>query len=357
MLEVELQFGRKRSELNASRTLDLDLIAYGEETVDMPDLILPHPRMAERAFVLAPLADIAPDWRHPATGATVREMLARSDRSNVRALRGVPLLMGVVNVTPDSFSDGGLFGATDAAIAHARELMDAGADILDIGGESTRPGANPIDVETEWARIGPVIEAIAGEARQRHRLISIDTRHAETMARSLKAGATMINDITALDDPASREVLAGYDVPVILMHMQGEPQSMQLNPTYDDVISEVCAELSRKCERAIASGIDGSRLWLDPGLGFGKTLEHNLALLDATPKLRSLGYPVLIGASRKSFIAGVDRNGPAADRVGGSVAAALAAAARGADAVRVHDLVETRQALAVWSAVEGVPAA
>jgi dihydropteroate synthase/2-amino-4-hydroxy-6-hydroxymethyldihydropteridine diphosphokinase len=353
LLDVEHLFGRERGERNASRTLDLDLIAFGQALVDTPDLVLPHPRMQERAFVLAPLADIAPEWRDPRSGQTVRTMLAQVDRANVRALKAIPLLMGVVNVTPDSFSDGGRYDAADAAIAHARKLMDEGADILDIGGESTRPGSQPVEVETEWSRIGPVISALAEEARQRYRLISVDTRHAETMARALVAGATMINDITGLEAPASRAVLANSDVPIVLMHMQGDPQSMQLNPSYQDVLREVRSELDAKCERAIKSGIAASRLWLDPGLGFGKTLEHNLALLDATPHLRSLGYPVLIGASRKSFIGGVDRQGPAGERLGGSVAAAIAAAQRGADAVRVHDVAETRQALAVWSAVEG----
>ena len=356
LLDVEHEFGRERSERNAARTLDLDLIAHGQERIDTPDLVLPHPRMTERAFVLAPLADIAPDWRHPATGQSVRAMLAQSDRTNVRAYRPIPLLMGVVNVTPDSFSDGGRFIAADKAIAHARTLIEAGADILDIGGESTRPNSQIIDAETEWVRIRPVIEAIAGEAARRYRLVSVDTRNAKTMERALAAGATMINDVTALDDPASRQVLVGSDVPVILMHMQGNPQTMQINPTYADVVTDVCQELRRKCDRAIESGIDASRLWLDPGLGFGKTLEHNFALLDGTPSLKALGYPVLIGASRKGFIGRVDRDGPAADRVGGSVSAAIAAAARGADAVRVHDVAETRQALAMWSAVEGEPA-
>jgi dihydropteroate synthase len=231
--------------------------------------------------------------------------------------------------------------------------MNDGADILDIGGESTRPGSDPLDPAAEWLRIGPVVEAIAAEAKARHRLVSVDTRHARTMARAIDAGATMINDITALADPASRDVLAGSDVPVVLMHMQGEPRSMQVNPVYDNVVTDVRDELRRACDRATESGIDASRLWLDPGLGFGKTLEHNLALLDATPRLRALGYPVMVGASRKSFIGRVDRDGPAAERLGGSVAAAIAAAARDADAVRVHDIAETRQALAVWSAVEG----
>jgi dihydropteroate synthase len=309
--------------------------------------------MAERAFVLAPLADIAPDWRHPVTGESVRAMLARSDRANVRAYRPIPQLMGVVNVTPDSFSDGGRFDAADTAIAHALALMEEGADILDIGGESTRPYSDAVDVDTEWARIGPVIRAIADEARRRYRLVSVDTRNVRTMERALEAGATMINDITALDDPASRRLLAGTDVPAILMHMQGNPQTMQINPTYVDVVAEVRDELRRKTDRAIEAGIAASRLWLDPGLGFGKTLEHNFALLDATPQLRTLGYPVLIGASRKGFMSRIDRDRPAVDRVGGSIAAALAAAARGADAVRVHDVDQTRQALAMWSAVEG----
>ncbi|CAM5768744.1 hypothetical protein LMIY3S_02601 [Labrys miyagiensis] len=353
LLDVEHLFGRERSERNAARTLDLDLIAYEREIIDTPDLIVPHPRMHERAFVLAPLSDIAPEWRHPVTGETVVAMLARTDRANVRALRPIPQLMGIVNVTPDSFSDGGRFDQAEVAVAHARALMDDGADILDIGGESTRPGSRPVDPDTEWQRIGPVIEALAVEARERFRLLSVDTRHASTMARALTAGATMINDISALDDPASRELLAGHDVPIVLMHMQGDPQTMQNNPCYTDVVSQVRTELDFKCQRAIKAGIDASRLWLDPGLGFGKTLEHNLALLDATPQLRTLGYPVLIGASRKSLVRGVDREVPPPQRLGGSVAAAIASAQRGADALRVHDVAETRQALAVWSAVEG----
>jgi dihydropteroate synthase len=261
--------------------------------------------------------------------------------------------MGVVNITPDSFSDGGHFQSAEAAIAHARRLIEEGADILDIGGESTRPGADPVEPEQELARILPVIQAVAAEARARNRLVSVDTRHARTMAKVLEAGATMINDITALADPQSRRVVAESGVPVILMHMLGDPRTMQANPEYADVVGEVAATLAAARDKAVAAGIAAERIWLDPGLGFGKTLEHNLALLDATEKLKALGQPVLVGASRKSFIGRVDRDGPAADRLGGSVAAALAAAARGADAVRVHDVAQTRQALAVWSAIEG----
>ncbi|MGH6644101.1 MAG: dihydropteroate synthase, partial [Bradyrhizobium sp.] len=203
----------------------------------------------------------------------------------------------------------------------------------------------------------PVIAAVAAEAARRKRLVSVDTRHPATMQAALRAGATMINDITALENAEARRIVAEAAVPVILMHMQGTPQTMQINPTYGDVIGEVADALARARDRAVADGIRPDRIWLDPGLGFGKTLEHNLALLDATPRFKALGQPVLIGASRKGFIGRIDRDGPAADRVGGSIAAALAAAARGADAVRVHDLAETRQALAVWSAIEGKAAA
>ncbi|MDQ0471441.1 dihydropteroate synthase [Labrys wisconsinensis] len=353
LFEVEALFGRERSERNAARTLDLDLVAYHDLRLDTPELVLPHPRLHERAFVLAPLADIAPGWRHPVLGESVEALLARTDRTNVRAMAPVPLLMGVVNVTPDSFSDGGRFETTDKAIAHAVALIEQGADILDIGGESTRPESQPLAPEDEQARILPVIAAVAAEAARRRRLISVDTRHAATMRAALAAGASMINDITALESAEARRIVAEAGVPAILMHMQGTPQTMQINPTYADVVGEVADTLARARDRAVADGIRPDRIWLDPGLGFGKTLEHNLALLDATPRFKALGQPVLVGASRKSFIGKVDRAGPADDRLGGSIAAALAAATRGADAVRVHDVAETRQALATWSAIEG----
>lgn len=353
LLEVEAAFGRERGERNAARTLDLDLIAYRGQRLDTRELTLPHPRLHERAFVLAPLRDVAPGWMHPLTGESVETLLARTDRSNVRALRALPLIMGVVNVTPDSFSDGGHFARTEAAITHAVRLMEEGADILDIGGESTRPGATPVSPDEEQARIIPVIQAVASEARKRGRLVSVDTYHPDTMARAIAAGATMINDITALADPASRRIAAEAGVPVVLMHMQGEPATMQDDPRYGDVVAEVIAGLVAARDRAVADGVEPDRIWLDCGLGFGKTLEHNLALLDATARLSQQGHPVLVAASRKGFLGRLDRAGPAAEREGGSIAAALAAAVRGADGVRVHDVAATRQALAVWSAIEG----
>jgi dihydropteroate synthase len=353
LLDVEHEYGRERGVQDAARTLDLDLIDYDGQALNTENLVLPHPRMHQRGFVLAPLAEIAPDWRHPLSHIDVGTLLAQVDLSGIRAMRDVPLLMGVVNVTPDSFSDGGSFSETSRAIAHAELLIEEGADILDIGGESTRPGALPVSVEEEQRRVLPVVRAIAREAIRQGRHVSVDTRHPSTMAAAIEAGATMINDVTALASRESRKIVAQAGVPVFLMHMQGNPQTMQVNPSYDDVVSDVSNELRAARDRAVADGIDPDLIWLDPGIGFGKTLAHNLALLDATPRLRALGHRVLIGASRKGFIARVDRDGPANERIGGSIAAAISAAARGADALRVHDVRETRQALAVWSAIEG----
>ena len=351
LLAVEQIFGRIRTSQNAPRTLDLDLITYHDHICADDTLILPHPRMAERAFVLAPLTDIAPDFVHPITGKPIADLLEASDRSGIRALKDVPLLMGVINVTPDSFSDGNQFFDHSQATRHAETLIEQGADILDIGGESTRPNAKPVSPKEEQARIMPVIKAIADTAAKRGRLLSVDTRHAATMAMALDAGATMINDVSALADPDAARIIAKAGVPVILMHMRGTPQTMQIDPSYSDVIAEVGAFLASATQNAVRSGISADSVWIDPGIGFGKTLAHNLALLDATRHFASLGHRLLIGASRKAFIGKIDRDGPAAKRLGGSIAAALAAAERGAHAVRVHDVEETRQALAVWSAI------
>jgi dihydropteroate synthase len=347
---IEARFERERSVRDAPRTLDLDLIAYHDLVINAPDLTVPHPRMHQRAFVLAPLSEIAPEFRHPVSGETVRHMLAQSDRTGICRLRDVPLIMGVVNVTPDSFSDATPLIEIDLAVAHAMQLMDEGADILDIGGESTRPGAMPVLPVEEQRRILPVINAIAKTASERGRLVSIDTRHASTMALAIKAGATMMNDVSALADPNSAALLAEAKLPVVLMHMQGTPQTMQTNPSYDNVVADVARFLDAACKRAIAAGVEPKQIWVDPGIGFGKTLAHNIALLNATARFAANGRKTLIGASRKGFIARIDREGAAFERLGGSIAAALAAAERGATAIRVHDVAQTRQALAVWSA-------
>ena len=256
--------------------------------------------------------------------------------------------MGVVNVTPDSFSDGGRYLDAKAAIAHGEELLRDGAEILDVGGESTRPGAEPVGEAEELRRVVPVVEALAHGG-----VVSIDTSKSAVAAAAIYAGATMLNDVTALrGDAAMAGLCADRGVGVVLMHMPGNPRTMQDDPRYGDVVDDVKAFLAERVEYALAAGIAEERLWLDPGIGFGKTLEHNLELLRRLGELRELGRPLVIGASRKSFIGKVD--GSAVDgRIGGSLASAVLAAAEGADILRVHDVAETAQALAVASAILG----
>lgn len=261
-----------------------------------------------------------------------------------------PLLMGVVNVTPDSFSDGGALRDPAHAIDHGLKLVEDGAAILDIGGESTRPGADDAPVETELARILPVIKGLAGQTAA---AISIDTRKPAVARAAIEAGASIWNDVSALTfSPDSLSLAADLQCRIVLMHAQGDPKTMQRAPKYDDVASEVRAYLNQRIAACAGAGIDRSKLIVDPGIGFGKTVAHNLALVAGLPALKALGAPVLVGASRKRFIAALDREGPARDRIGGSLAAALAAAARGASILRVHDVAATRQALAVAAAIE-----
>lgn len=258
-----------------------------------------------------------------------------------------PRIMGVVNVTPDSFSDGGRFFDHGAAIAHALQLEAEGADILDIGGESTRPGAEPVDVEEECRRVLPVIEGVVRQVRVP---VSVDTRNAETMRRAMDAGVRIINDVSALThDPQSLEVAARSGLPVVLMHAQGDPRTMQQSPSYENVVLDVYDWLEARVEACEQAGIARERLIVDPGIGFGKTLQHNLALLGALSILHGLGCGVMLGASRKSFIVKL-AGAPVADRVPGSLAAALLGAAQGVQILRVHDVAATRQALAVWQA-------
>jgi len=263
--------------------------------------------------------------------------------------RRPPLVMGVVNVTPDSFSDGGRLEGPGAALAHALALDAAGADILDIGGESTRPGAGPVSVEAEMARVLPLLEALRPRTRRR---LSIDTCKPEVALAAVEAGADMWNDVTALGAPGAPEHAARRGCEVVLMHMQGEPRTMQDAPHYADVLAEVCTFLQVRAEMALQAGVARERIWLDPGIGFGKTLAHNLTLLAGLESLVALGFPVLLGASRKRFIATLDPGGAGpADRLGGSLAAALAGARAGVAAVRVHDVAETVQALRVQAAI------
>jgi dihydropteroate synthase len=257
-----------------------------------------------------------------------------------------PKLMGVVNVTPDSFSDGGLYLDAEAAIAHGRELVAQGADILDVGGESTRPGAEEVDEAEELRRVRPVVEGLVGTAT-----VSIDTSKLAVAKAALDGGATIVNDVTALRrDLEIGALCADREAGLVLMHMRGDPRSMQDNPTYDDVVDEVKAFLAERVEAAIAAGVAEERIWLDPGIGFGKTLEHNLELLRRLGELRELGRPLVIGTSRKSFIGKIDGS-QIGERLGGTVASCVLAAAEGAEVLRVHDVAEAAQALEVAGAI------
>ena len=259
-----------------------------------------------------------------------------------------PLIMGVVNVTPDSFSDGGLHADPGQAIAHARRLIEEGADLVDIGGESTRPGAAPVSLEDERRRVLPVLEALGGGAVP----VSIDTRKPALMREAIAAGAAMINDVTALSSREALEAVAGTTAAVCLMHMQGDPATMQANPAYRDVVREVREYLQGRVEAAVAGGISRERIVIDPGFGFGKTLEHNLELLRALKEFTQLDVALLAGLSRKAMLGRLTGREPR-DRVAASVAAALLAVRNGAQIVRVHDVAETRDALAVWNAATG----
>ncbi|NBB14758.1 dihydropteroate synthase [Caulobacter sp. SLTY] len=257
--------------------------------------------------------------------------------------------MGIVNVTPDSFSDGGRHDRPDAAVAHGLALLADGADLLDIGGESTRPGATAVAAAEEIARVVPVIEGLRARTAAP---ISIDTLKPDVARAAIAAGATIWNDVAALREPGAVETAAGLGCDVVLMHMLGEPRTMQDDPRYDDVVAEVEAFLLTRAEAAMAGGVARERIQLDPGIGFGKTTAHNLALIAALPRFVASGFPILLGASRKRFIAAIDSLATQADqRLGGSLAVALEGARAGVATVRVHDVRETVQALAVQAAV------
>jgi dihydropteroate synthase len=257
-----------------------------------------------------------------------------------------PRVMGIVNITPDSFSDRGAHFDHERALAHARQLLADGADIIDVGGESTRPGAPPVSERDELARVLPVLEALAADGA----IVSIDTMKPAVMRAATAAGATMINDVRALKARGALEVAAASGAAVCLMHMQGEPRTMQAQPRYVDIVRDVRDFLVQRALTCEAAGIAHERIALDPGFGFGKTKAHNLALTRALPIFAATGYPVLVGLSRKSAIGEITGRA-VEDRLAGSLAAALAAVARGARIVRVHDVRETVDALAVWQAV------
>lgn len=260
-----------------------------------------------------------------------------------------PRVMGVLNVTPDSFSDGGQFHDLSSALRQADALVQAGADLLDIGGESTRPGAAAVSEQQEMDRVLPVLERVRATTDA---WISVDTSSPAMMAAAVELGADMLNDVRALTRPGALEMAASLAVPVCLMHMRGEPTTMQTNPNYDNVVNQVLSYLSERAQVAQFAGVAAEQILLDPGFGFGKTLAHNLSLLRALPALLDLGYPVLTGMSRKTMIGDITGR-EVGRRLPGSLAAALLAAQQGAHIIRVHDVAETVDALAVWQAFEG----
>ncbi|MDU8943859.1 dihydropteroate synthase [Ovoidimarina sediminis] len=326
--------------------------------------IEPLARSGRRSLNALPLAGSAHVWFdtvRPWSGDAVRAVARGPESDRLSALRAPvaglaldrPRIMGILNVTPDSFSDGGDLPSVEAAVTRAREMAYA-ADILDIGGESTRPGADPVPETEEIARTVPVIAAIreAGLATP----ISIDTRKAAVAAAALDAGADIVNDVSAMSyDTAMAGLLAERDVPVCLMHAQGDPKTMQANPTYDDVVAEVADYLETRIEAALAAGIGRDRIILDPGIGFGKTLQHNVSLLRHLAVYHDLGCPILLGASRKRFIGTLGGAEAAKDRMPGSLAVALHAAAQGVQIIRVHDVAQTRQAMNLHLALNGAP--
>ena len=302
-----------------------------------------HAERIERggARTLVPVADI------PAETAN-RLSAPRPDVAGLSM--GTPRLMGILNATPDSFSDGGLHYASDSAIAAGKEMLDQGIDILDIGGESTRPGAEVVPPEEEIRRTLPIVEALAASGAR----VSIDTRKAPVARAALSGGAAILNDVSALTHDADMAATAAAsDAPVILMHAQGDPKTMQDAPAYDDVLLDVYDALAGFIATAEAAGIPRARIAVDPGIGFGKTIDHNLALLAGLSLFHGLGCPILLGASRKRFIGAISGAHDPADRMPGSVAVALHAIGQGVQMIRVHDTLATKQALSLWTAMRG----
>lgn len=260
-----------------------------------------------------------------------------------------PLIMGIVNVTPDSFSDGGKFFDPQKAIAHGLRLIEEGADILDIGGESTRPNSEPVSIEEEISRVVPVIKELSKTGK----MISVDTRYAPTMQAAVEVGAGFINDISALRDKGALEIAAESQSSVCLMHMQGEPKTMQAAPAYTNVVQEVFGFLEQRIGACLKAGIAQEKIYADIGIGFGKTLEHNLELLRNLDKFHGLGVEILLGTSRKNFIEKIAGPTAADQRIGGSLATAIWGLQKRAQIIRVHDVAQTKQAIDVWRALSG----
>lgn len=356
---LETRLGRQPTFRNGPRLIDVDILFYGDLVLETESLSIPHPGLPERVFVLAPLADLAPDFVHPRLKEPVRALLARLDTTGVRRVfRRLPpfgartSVMGILNVTPDSFSGDGILQRGDplqAAVEQARLFIEAGANILDVGGESTRPGAQTVSEEEEIERVIPVVERLVREFKggPEDILISVDTYKSRVAEEAVQAGADWINDIWGLRaDPRMGQVIARAGVPVVIMHNRLKPASTELQERlggryvgvqYEDLIGDIQKELLESVGLAHSAGIPDEYIILDPGVGFGKTVEQNLELINRLDEICGLGYPVLLGPSRKSFI-GYTLNLPPDQRLEGTAAAVAIGIARGADIVRVHDV-------------------
>ncbi len=351
--EIEQQMGRESTFRNGPRVIDLDILLYGDMVVDDPELQIPHPRMRGRSFVLVPLADLIPSKIHPVHQMTYQALAAETDLQTIHPY-SMPLfgnktyVMGILNITPDSFSGDGLMRQSDLiprALEQASQFIAAGADILDIGGESTRPGSQPVGTEEEMDRVIPVIEALA--AANFGTLLSVDTYKARVAEAALKAGAHWVNDVWGLRaDPDLAQVAARFRAPVVLMHNRSKPTNASVEArlggryvgmAYNNLLQDVQHELLESVELAASAKIPKDRIILDPGIGFGKTVEQNLELLNRLNELKTLGYPLLLGPSRKSFI-GYTLNLPPEQRLEGTLAACVVGILRGADILRVHDV-------------------
>jgi dihydropteroate synthase/2-amino-4-hydroxy-6-hydroxymethyldihydropteridine diphosphokinase len=351
---LETDLGREETFRNGPRLIDLDILFFDDLVLQLPGLEIPHTGISNRAFVLVPLADLAPQLVHPLSGARICDLLAQADRSGMqRVMNKLPpfgtrtFVMGILNVTPDSFSGDGILQSANpvqAAVEQARGFVEAGADILDVGGESTRPGSRPVSQEEEMQRVIPVVEALAKEFDI---LVSVDTYKSAVADAALTAGADWVNDVWGLRaDPNLGGVIARHNAPVVLMHNRIKPAAAELQERlggryigveYEDLIGDIKNELMESVRLAQQAGIPPQHIILDPGVGFGKTVEQNLELIDRLDEFAGLSYPILLGPSRKSFI-GYSLNLPPDQRLEGTAAAVVVGILRGADIVRVHDV-------------------
>lgn len=368
---IEAAMGREKTIRNGPRVIDLDILLYDDKVIESENLTIPHKSMVDRSFVLVPLSEIAPDLLHPVTKQTIAEHLSRIGSDGVRKMQDsadlmsvlcgkLPFfghktyIMGILNITPDSFSGDGLLGSADpveAAVEQARKFIADGALILDIGAESTRPGSQVVDEHTEIDRILPVVRAI--KAEKLNAWLSIDTYKSSVAEMCLKAGADWINDVWGLRaDKKMAAVAAEYDAPVVLMHNRSDSRKVAasgnlggtyLGAKYENLIDDVKKELLQSVALAHSAGIKDERIILDPGIGFGKTVAQNLSLINHLDMIKDLGFPVLLGPSRKSFI-GYAINEPVSSRLEGTIAACVVGILRGADILRVHDVAEVSRA-------------